>query len=688
MSYVLLVSLGPIQDFISAARKAQDLWFGSWLLSDLARAAARAIEGAGAAVGVPSVTLVFPESLTSESSLDGPPSVANKIVARVGGDAAAVRRVAHAGRRAMIARIEEHAHHVFDPIENERVFLSDIAWKQVRDLMEYSWVAVPEPEGRYTEALDRAERSLGALKNTKRWKQVTWGSPAPKSSIDGLRESVFIDDLHDPDRGAQRDRLHVRLGERLCGVGYLKRRGAELSSDDVEDSRKLPRPVFHSASHVAAATLRMRALSVLEVGNATEQLLQALEGLGAKRARIAVRPRRVAGLRADDAKGAVCFPSWVCAGRSDAPLRSQRIADGTEAGSALDAVDNVVLYPERLLELVEEATGTAPRAIDAGGLQSVRKHLQHLHAMLGVSEESLPTYYAMLLADGDNMGAYLDAVGGTGGIETHRAVSRNLVAFASEAVRIIIRHGGSPVYTGGDDVLAFCPLSTVLACADALRQCFSEHVVRGLPAVEGPSPTLSVGVAIAHHLSNLSSVRAQARDAESLAKRQPGKNALAIIVERRSGPRIELAGSWNASSDGRPSLRDRLDVFARMLHEGVISRKTAHDVRTALLPLFGGSSSGRTSAVSSDVATSVVRGVLRQKQRGRSRREDIDSLLGQFGVDLSGEREIQETLGRLRHWGDELEVAWTFCKAYRLAFGLAAPNEDTETSTRTRGIVE
>ena len=40
MPYLLALSLGPVQEFIAAARKTRDLWFGSELLSGAARAAA------------------------------------------------------------------------------------------------------------------------------------------------------------------------------------------------------------------------------------------------------------------------------------------------------------------------------------------------------------------------------------------------------------------------------------------------------------------------------------------------------------------------------------------------------------------------------------------------------------------------------------------------------------------------
>ena len=42
--HMLLISLGPVQDFIASARRCQDLWFGSWLLSDLARTTAEEVK--------------------------------------------------------------------------------------------------------------------------------------------------------------------------------------------------------------------------------------------------------------------------------------------------------------------------------------------------------------------------------------------------------------------------------------------------------------------------------------------------------------------------------------------------------------------------------------------------------------------------------------------------------------------
>src|SRR5688572_20315647 len=62
--HLLLVTLGPVQEFIQQARRTRDLWFGSRLLSEVSRAAARAIVqehvGPDPIERRPARTLIFP----------------------------------------------------------------------------------------------------------------------------------------------------------------------------------------------------------------------------------------------------------------------------------------------------------------------------------------------------------------------------------------------------------------------------------------------------------------------------------------------------------------------------------------------------------------------------------------------------------------------------------------------------
>ena len=86
-AHLLLVTLGPVQEFIAQARRTRDLWYGSHLLSGLARAAARTLIDGGA-------DLVFPALAKGDRELqpclaplrsngEPPLNVANKLVAEV-----------------------------------------------------------------------------------------------------------------------------------------------------------------------------------------------------------------------------------------------------------------------------------------------------------------------------------------------------------------------------------------------------------------------------------------------------------------------------------------------------------------------------------------------------------------------------------------------------------------------------
>ena len=37
-TYLVNIAIGPVQEFIASARRSRDMWFGSWLLSELSKA--------------------------------------------------------------------------------------------------------------------------------------------------------------------------------------------------------------------------------------------------------------------------------------------------------------------------------------------------------------------------------------------------------------------------------------------------------------------------------------------------------------------------------------------------------------------------------------------------------------------------------------------------------------------------
>lgn len=184
-------------------------------------------------------------------------------------------------------------------------------------------------------------------------------------------------------------------------------------------------------------------------------------------------------------------------------------------------------------------------------------------------------YVACLVADGDKMGA---ALSGIDDPKLHKLFSKTLAQFAKEAGTIVHANYGSLVYSGGDDVLAFVPVSTAIQCALQLRDKFKEIVV---PHAAGSS--LSVGVAIGHSMENMEDLLEFAKAAERHAKEGDEKiegnlkrDALAVHVHPRGGSPVTVRGRWN---EGLPS---RLNRWTAAYLDGTLSSKSAYDLKRLL----------------------------------------------------------------------------------------------------------
>ena len=662
--HLLLVSIGPIQDFIASARKAQDLWFGSWLLSDLARAAAAELTTQGA-------ELIFPGSLGSTSvsqTQDDDVSVANKILARlpdkVGGD---VEKIVDAAHGAMKTRLSRLAKALLDNARKRADELGkhleeDRARAQIDDLMEFIWVAVPLGAGdtAYRQARDRCEALLAARKNTKDWGSAAqWAQPGvPKSSLDGLRESVLDEYIYaaikDKPGLAERARraFGIRPAERLCGVGLLKRLGQEAEVTDNDDLRTLlaGRPSFHSTSHSAALTLR-RHLSPGGKGLAAWQ-----NYLGHLGREDVLGKEAVARLK-------------LTARRSEQPVY------------AFDGYDGSLLYPERLLDAMRERHGVQKSRNELLSVDT-RKEAEELRLAVlracGVSEA--PAYDALLLADGDRMGKAIDACANQ---TRHQALSQALDAFA-RSVRGIVgsaEHAGSLIYAGGDDVLALLPLDTALACADALRQRFAEALTEFKfkdkdkdKDKHDRAPTLSVGVAVAHHLTPFALVREQAKRAEKAAKET--RNALAISVDKRSGGEVLVSGSWD---DGTPTFFARLQQWKQFYAGKEIPHGLLHDIE-AIIGLAEPGRHPRANAAGEDeqlgrMLRHELTRVLVRKEPDSGKRDHLSKNVNAALHAAGNDAKNKTTAASLRQLADELYVALELVRADRAG---AADNDRKE----------
>jgi CRISPR-associated protein Cmr2 len=237
MTHLLRIHIGPVQEFIAAARRSRDLWYGSWLLSELSKAAALGVVEAESA-NLHALIFPAPQSL-ADLQPDSDYGVVNEIVALIEGSP---RDVAHAARDKLNSRLTGLAAAALDPL-GDIIHRAD-ADAQLRELVEFYWVAVPFTD--YEASRELADRLLAARKNTRTFAPVSWGDKGPprrKSSLDGARESVIIGDTQDAGRMYQR--FKARPGEELSGVDLLKRLGQAGAQQ-----------TFPSTSHMAALPLR------------------------------------------------------------------------------------------------------------------------------------------------------------------------------------------------------------------------------------------------------------------------------------------------------------------------------------------------------------------------------------------------------------------------------------------------
>lgn len=643
-AHLVLVSLGPIQDFIASARRCQDLWYGSWMLSELARTVAEALQARAG------TTLVFPGALGNDK-----PAVANKVLAVVPGDGAAAQAAVEAAETAMRKRLDHIAQEAFARIWDEPFFHGDVAMQQVADLMEYHWVAVPMARSAdYQAARDQAEEALASIKRSRLWGAVSWtgGRPGvPKSSLDGLRESVIDEQCYDAIARGRMSAEHarrmfgIRSTERLCGVGLLKRLGVEMArTDESETTRAGRRPPFHSTSHVAATPLLARLATTPGAEEAFREYCNVLRDCGIDLGRFVIRgaTRRTA--------------------RFESPFGGPPVTVPHAFGP--DGLDGQILFDSRLESVLEEQTSEglveAPKH-RAKRLQDMRRALKNFLNTLGAAP---CPYYALLLADGDNMGAAIDGLARTGGLEAHQALSAALERFSAKAAQVVGVHGGSLIYAGGDDVLAMLPLHTALRCARRLHDDFAEEIRQPVASLspDVKRPTLSVGLALVHHLEPFGEAREWARKAESAAKAHPDKDALAVVAVPRSGAETMVVSAWKKEPDRE------LEAWVVRFAQGDVSHKAPHDLLSALEPLRVGLKPDERAALKGVVASLARRVVAAKRQKGGGAhvsQATREALTGRF----EQAEDPFEEVTRLVH---ELFVAQALLPGYVAAFGRPA----------------
>ena len=451
--HLMTIALGPVQEFIAAARRTADLTAGSELLVGLARHLAEHLTNAD---------LIFPAS----TEIGAP----NKLLFTVQGEphkiAADAKEQAHAYLRQQWDACLQQLGAVKGCIDEE------LANWQLKNFLEFyaAWVPL---NGDYAAARQRLERLLAGRKALRDFKQAPAYPKHPKSPLDPSMDSVFKTEAHGdgfsaPEVAQQHPKLRLKPRETLDAISLIKR---VLGGSGVPSTR--------------------------EMGFRAVEKVLSDEARGAYRALQKWQDK----LGIDDLSDLYYqeqFERW---------LREQR-QEGRE------------IAPEEEAEIRRNAS------LLQGALSKARIPIE------------APAYYAILVADGDKMGAAIDALTS---VNDHRNFSQQVAQFAQNAERIVRDHDGHLVYCGGDDVLALLPANRALACARKLHGEFVSCMQPVMPS--GVSPSLSVGIAIVHVMDNLQVALGWARETEQYAKQT--RNAVAVARHPRSGGMNRARTAWH-----------------------------------------------------------------------------------------------------------------------------------------------
>lgn len=490
--YVVILAVGPVQSMIAAARKSRDLWSGSALLSELAKACALSLKENNAELIFPAISVDDHTSLEKNSTF----SVGNKIqVCLKVENQQQLKDIVQQAKQATRERFLEEANDVYSSLKSSEIRLN--IWDaQVNDYVEVqaAWAKITAQQP-YAEAVSMASKVLAARKATRDFSQIsadpyTVDFMIPKSSLDGARETVLQEDKKQLLSNQSRAKLGLATSEQLDCLGVVKRLGLKKQADRF------------------TAFTRITAQAWIEKISSDENFAELKE----------------------------CYERLV---KNDLATRVR----GNEGIYDIFPYDAQFLYRSRL-----EA--------ELRNFQEADSYNDALMALFNQLKKNFwnkygepAAYGVLLLADGDRMGELLDKASDK---DSHKKITVALSNFAGSVADTMRKYDGHCVYAGGDDVLGFVPLHQAYDCAKALSLSFKEKLLAIAQTLKAEqAPTLSVGLAITHHMTPLSVVREYASQAEKYAKgdhiSDPAKrrNALGILLDVRSGNQTKLRFGWD-----------------------------------------------------------------------------------------------------------------------------------------------
>ncbi len=668
--WLLQISFGPVQSFIASARRSRDLWAGSYILSEVARAAAVSLIDAGATLIYPTRTAVLAHGrmpsrsvhAQSAKSATGIPAAASH-AASVGGDgsddpkaidgssnlsntllvvvevetAEAVRVIAEraqAAGRAALKCISKQELMQWKQVLADPNGLREALWHSQIDTAIDSYAAWSRcaSASEYPQAYAALKRAFVARKNTRDFRPHSDGRledgsvdlGIPKSSLDGVNESVLPEKAK---RGRAPQVMGLSEGEQLDALGCIKR---SLGRQE-----------------------RFTALSRLAADTWIEQAAQKQ-----------ITPEQIAKTQTERS---VLTPARL--GRLNTAY--EELAKVGLATRSRGNCGHYMSFPYDAGLLFGGALKLAQR--EAEHDRSASECLKQLANVLAEIETRPNPYVALLVADGDGMGQFL---GRATCQDEHVGITEAITKFADQVPAIAREHRGHAIYAGGDDLLVAFPLAGVVKAARNLAMKFQgaiepihQRLLANDPDRAVRMPSLRVGVAICHVHEPMAFIRRCADAAEKFAKGKVAAcqgNALGLRLHIRSGHMISARFRFDDEA-----AFGAFDQWQQQYREGHVPGRLAYDIRAIAADierLLSGQPAPETQEQADAIAANAFERVLeRARARGGEQklsddlRRDLrvrrDVLRAAMSETLPDSRPCDGLAASYRALGEELILA-------------------------------
>lgn len=589
--YLVMLSIGPVQSMIAAARRSRDLWSGSWLLSELAKSCAKSLKQQNA-------TLIFPyvdDALLLEMNSNF--SVGNKLQVVIEANTTdELVQIINQAKKATQARFLYETDAAMKLLDHATDDIRQEVWNAQKDNyleIQAAWAKIDTSENDgYKHAIQKASSALAARKATRDF------SPAaidpydttrmlPKSSLDGAYETI-LNKPHNKLKARTRTKLSLSDSEQLDCLGAIKRLG-------FDDKAEQFTPFTRVTAHAWIKKLVDDGVNLDSIKSIYEELIKL---------NVATRVRGNKGIYKNFAYDAQFLYQY----RLDAEIQKWKQVD--------DAIgDQLKLLKQQLLPIWK--TYGEPYS-----------------------------YGVMLLADGDRMGELLDKATS---LQEHQKITKALSDFAESVSDTMRTYHGHCIYAGGDDVLGFVPLDQAYDCSKRLSDDFKERLLDISKSLGvDKSPTLSVGLAVCHITTPMSVIRDLANQAEKHAKGDHIKddiskrrNALSLLLSVRSGNDVHVRYQW----DDTASL-EAFQKWIKMYVNKDIPSRVAYDIREIHLRTYLIASDKNQNTLRQGIRAAELKRMLKQARTAKGNAIDAETIqqLKYRGVDIGFDKLADELI--------------------------------------------